>query len=145
MTEVFRSILIKAPIEEVFQYTSDYKNWPDFYEGVSDFIPITETSRGNGTRYLYRAKIFGMNMTVGTEIAEFNENKGWVGKSFKGLEHRTEWIFKRSNENTKFSHGIRYHCPWYMGGKYVDKKYVKPAWIKKIENSLQNLKEILEK
>jgi len=84
-------------------------------------------------------------MTVGTEITEFKENEGWIGQSFKGLEHRTEWIFKRSNENTEFSHGIRYQCPWYMGGKYVDKKYVKPAWIKIIENSLQNLKEILEK
>ena len=34
--------------------------------------------------------------------------------------------------------------PWYMGGKFVDNKFVEPAWIKIIEKSLQNLKRIME-
>ena len=144
MTEIIRSIIIEAPIERVFQYASDYQKWPEFYEGVSDFNPITETTRGNGTKYIYKAKIFGMNNIVGTEITEFRENGGWIGKSFKGLEHKTQWIFKKSNSNTEFTHGLSYKCPWYMGGKFVDNKFVEPAWIKIIEKSLQNLKRIME-
>ena len=47
MTEIKRSIIIKAPVEKVFHYVSDYQKWSEFYEGVSDFHPITGITRGN--------------------------------------------------------------------------------------------------
>ena len=144
MTEIKRSIQIEAPVSKVFAYASDYRKWPDWYEGVSEFKPITETSYGNGTKYIYKAILFGMNVTVGTEITQFKENEGWIGKSFKGFGHMTEWIFKKSNANTEFTHGLTYKVPWYMGGKFSDIQFVKPAWIRIIENSLQNLKRIME-
>lgn len=144
MTEIKRSIKIRAPIEKVFQYASNYQNWPEFYEGVSDFKPITETTHGNGTKFIYKAKLFGLKARVGTEITEFKENEGWIGKSFKGLEHQTQWIFKKSNGNTEFTHGLSYKLPWYMGGDFIDKKFLQPAWIKIVENSLQNLKRLME-
>jgi len=144
MTEIKRSIIIKAPVEKVFQYASDYQKWPEFYEGISNFNPITEITRGNGTKYVYKAKIFVMNPTVGTEITQFKENEGWIGKSFKGFGHKTQWVFKKSNGNTEFTHSLSYKVPWYMGGKFSDNKFLKPAWIKIVENSLQNLKRILE-
>jgi len=144
MTEIKRSIIIKAPVEKVFQYASDYQKWPEFYEGISNFNPITEITRGNGTKYVYKAKIFVMNATVGTEITQFKENEGWIGKSFKGFGHKTQWVFKKSNGNTEFTHSLSYKVPWYMGGKFSDNKFLKPAWIKIVENSLQNLKRILE-
>ena len=78
MTEISRTIKIEAPVQEVFKYASDYKKWQEFYEGVSNFKPITETSRCNGTNYIYKAKIFGMTATVGTEVTQFKENEGWV-------------------------------------------------------------------
>ncbi len=72
------------------------------FEGVSDFKPITTITRGSGSKYIYKAKAMGMKVTVGTEIQQFKENEGWIGKSFKGMEHKTQWIFKRSNGNTEF-------------------------------------------
>lgn len=145
MTEIKRSIKINAPVEKVFKYASDYQKWPEFYEGVSDVKPTTETNRGNGAKFIYKVKMLGMKASVGTEITEFKENEGWIGNSFKGLEHKTQWIFKKSNSNTEFTHGLSYILPWYMGGRFFDKKFVQQAWIKIIENSLQNLKKIMEK
>ena len=144
MTEIRRSVHIKAPIEKVFKYASDYHRWPEFYIGVSDFNPITETTRGNGTKYIYQAKMFGMKNKVGTEITEFKENGGWIGKSFKGLEHKTIWIFKRIESETEFTHGLVYKVPWYMGGNWVDRNFLQPEWERIIEKSLQNLKQIME-
>lgn len=89
MTEIERSIKIGAPVSKVFKYASDYLKWPEFFEGVSSFKPITETTRGNGTKFTYKAKMLGMKITVGTELQEFRENEGWIGKSFKGMEHKT--------------------------------------------------------
>ena len=144
MTEIKRSIIIEAPVDKVFEYASDYKKWLEFFEGVSDFKPITTITRGSGSKYIYKAKVLGMNVTVGTEVQQFKENEGWRGKSFKGLAHQTQWIFKKSNGNTEFTFIQHYKLPFYLGGKLIDKMFAEPAWVKIIENSLQNLKRILE-
>ena len=144
MTEINRSIKINAPLDKVFQYTSNYKNWSEFFEGVSDVKPITETTRGNGTKFIYKVKDLGMKVAVGTETHEYKENEGWRGKSFKGLEHQTQWIFEKSNGNTEFTFIQGYKLPFYLGGKLFDILFAEPAWIKIIENSLYNLKRIME-
>lgn len=144
MTEIKRRIIIEAPLNKVFEYTSNYLRWPEFFEGVSDFKPITEITHGNGTKFTYKTKMLGMKITVGTELQEFKENEGWIGKSFKGMEHQTQWIFKKSDGNTEFVYILSYKFPSYFGGKFIDKKFMQPAWIKMIDNSLQNLKKIIE-
>jgi hypothetical protein len=103
MPEISQTVKINAPLNKVFEYTADYLNWSEFFEGVSDVKPITETSRGNGTKFIYKVKVMGMSVTVGTELHEFKENKGWKGKSFKGMEHSTQWIFKKSNGGTELT------------------------------------------
>ena len=85
-----------------------------------------------------------MNFTVGTEFRNFRENEGWKGKSFKGIEHYTQWIFEKSNGATEFTFLQGYKIPWYMGGKFVDNKLIFPSWVKIIENSVHNVKRIME-
>lgn len=140
MTEIKRSINIKAPVEKVFKYASNYKKWPEFFEGVSGFKPITAITQGSGSKYIYKAKTLGINVTVGTEVQQFKENEGWIGKLFKGLEHQTQWIFKKSNSNTEFTFIQHYKLPFYLGGKLIDKMFAEPEWINIIEHSLLNLK-----
>lgn len=144
MTEIKRSINIEAPANKVFEYASNYLKWQEFFEGVSDVKPITETIRGNGTKFIYKVKVLGVKVTVGTELQQFKENEGWIGKSFKGIEHQTQWIFEKSNGNTKFTFIQNYKFPLYLGGKFMDKIFAQPEWIQIIENSLQNLKRIME-
>lgn len=71
MTDIKRSIIIEAPLNKVFEYASDYLKWPEFFEGVPDFKPIAETNCGSGAKFIYKAKMFGMKVTVGAEIQEF--------------------------------------------------------------------------
>ena len=142
--EIKRTIRIEAPVEKVFQYASDYRKWPTFYEGVSDTRAITETTRGNGAKFIYKATIMGMKITVGTEFQQFKQNEGWIGISFKGIAHQTQWIFKETGSSTEFTHGVSSKLPWYMGGSFLEKRIVEPEWEKIVENSLQNLKELME-
>ncbi len=144
MAEINRSIKINAALNKVFEYTSNYRNWSEFFEGVSDVKPITETTCGNGTKFIYKVKVLGMSVTVGTEIHEFKEDEGWRGKSFKGMEHSTQWIFKKANDHIEFTYILNYDFPWYFGGKIIDKMFATTQWIKIIENSLQNVKRIME-
>jgi uncharacterized membrane protein len=144
MNEIKRSIKVKAPVNKVFEYASNYLNWPEFFEGVSDVKPITETIHGNGAKFVYKVKVLGMKVTVGTEFHQFRENEGWIGKSFKGIPHQTQWIFEKSNGNTEFTFIQNYKFPFYFGGKFIDKMFAQPEWIRIIEHSLQNVKRIVE-
>lgn len=141
-TEIKRSIIINVPVEKVFEYASNYLNWPKFIECVSNFKTATEITRGNGTKFIYKAKMLGLNVTLGTEIQQFKENEGWIGKSFKGMEHQTGWNFKKINGKTELTYTLKYNFPI---ARFIDKKFVQPLWIKLIENSFQNLKSIMEK
>jgi uncharacterized membrane protein len=144
MIEIKRSIHIEAPVEKVFQYASDYRKWPEYYEGISEIKAITETTRGDGAKFVYKAKVMGMKVTVGTEFQQFKENEGWIGKSFKGVDHQTTWNFKESGGGTEFTHGLNSTLPWYMGGRVFEKNFLEPEWINMIEKSLQNLKRVME-
>jgi uncharacterized membrane protein len=144
MNEIQRSIKIEAPVNKVFEYASNYLNWQEFFEGLSDVKPITEITHSNGAKFIYKVKVLGMRVIVGTEFQQFKENEGWIGKSFKGIEHQTQWIFGKSNSHTEFTFIQRYKFPWYFGGKFIDKMFAQPEWVKIIEHSLQNVKRIIE-
>ena len=141
MTRIEKSIRIDKPIEEVFNYASDYEKWSDWFEGVSDFKPTTETRKGNGTRYAYKAKMMGIYLRVETEVHDFVTNKGWTGKSTKGISHQTQWIFETIDESTNFTYVLEYKLPIPLLSTLFDKFFMKPQWNKIIENSLENLRQ----
>jgi hypothetical protein len=70
MPTLEKSIVIEAPIHEVFKYASDWRYWPDWYYGFADVSPKTEVERGNGAIYAYRMWVLGipcilpMNLTM---------------------------------------------------------------------------------
>jgi uncharacterized membrane protein len=144
MTEIKQSINILAPLNKVFEYASDYRKWPEFFRGLSEVKPVTEATRSDGARFIYKVAVLGMKVTVGTEFQQFKENEGWIGKSFKGIEHQTQWIFKKANGNTEFTFIQKYKFPIYFGGKLIDQMFARPEWIKIIDHSLHNLKRIME-
>ena len=144
MTEIKQSIMIDAPASKVFGYASNYLNWLEFFEGLSDVRPVTAITDDNGARFIYKAKMMGMKVSVGTEFQQFKINEGWIGKSFKGLEHQTQWIFKDVNGSTEFTYIQKYSLPFYMGGKLIDKLFLQATWNKIIDRSLKNLKRINE-
>jgi carbon monoxide dehydrogenase subunit G len=141
MTRIENSIQLPAPIEEAFQYASDYKEWEEWFEGVSDFKPTTNTIKGNGTRYSYKAKMMGLSVNIETEIFDYVENKGWKGRATKGMPHTTFWVFETVDGGTKFTYALEYNIYIPLFGKWLDKKFIKPQWERIIGNSLKNLKE----
>ena len=144
MTEIKKSILINAPVSRVFEFASNYQKWPEFFVGISDIKPITDITSDNGARFLYKVQLMGIKMTVGTEFQQFKRNEGWIGQSFKGLDAQTRWIFTETDGKTEFTYIQRYKLPFYMGGDFLDKKFIIPQWIKIIDISLQNLKRLTE-
>ncbi len=140
MTRIEKSVNIPVPVNEVFTLASDYKKWAEWFEGVNEFRPITNSVRGNGTRYAYKAKVMGLSMDLETEIFDFVENEGWKGKAIKGMPHTTYWVFEPKNNGTKFTYALEYELKIPLIGKWLDKTIMKPQWEKIISKSLENLK-----
>jgi uncharacterized membrane protein len=139
MTKIEKSIFIRFPVKEVFEYASDWERWEDWFEGVSDFRPVTETKKGNGTRYAYRAKMMGLTVKIETEVHDYVEDKGWTGKATKGMPHQTQWIFESANGGTKLTYVLEYNLALPLLGPIFDRLFMKPQWEQLLEKSLQNL------
>jgi uncharacterized membrane protein len=145
MKRIEATVEIDAPIAEVFAFASDWRRWEDWWEGVSKFRPTTDTTRGNGTRYAYKAWIAGMSLNLETEIHEFAENVGWKGVATKGPPHRTQWVFQPGGDKTRLTYILEYDLPWPLLGPILDTLLMRPGWQRMLEHSLQNLKVHFEK
>jgi len=141
MTHIEHSIIIEAPVEQVFNYAADYRKWCEWFEGVSDFKPTTLITQGNGARYAYKARVMGIAAPVETEIHDFIHNRGWTGISTKGLAHRTHWTFEPIGNRTKFTYAMEYQLPVPLLGSLLDSLVARPQWRKILERSLNNLKQ----
>jgi uncharacterized membrane protein len=145
MTKVEASVDIGAPLAEVFAYASDWRLWEEWWEGVSDFRPTTEVTRGNGTRYAYKAWISGITLNLEAEIHEFAENVGWRAVGTKGVPHKTQWVFEGRGERTRLTYILDYKLPVPLLGPLLDVLFMRPGWRRRLEKSLQNLKVFFEK
>lgn len=140
MPTLERSIIIEAPIEEVFQYAADWRTWPDWYSGFTDVSPTTGTERGNGAIYVYKMWVLGLPFKAQTEVHDFVENRGWSGRRVKGVPHSTSYVFEDLAAHTKFTTAIYYSLPIPIIGPLLCSLFFNRAWRRILEKSLNNLK-----
>ena len=139
MSKIEGSVIVDTPIEKVFELASDWRRWPEWFEGVSDVIAIGDVDRGNGARYAYRVRVMGIPAKVETEIHNFVENEGWTGIGTKGLPHKTRWIFEAQGQTTKFTYILEYTVPLPLLGALLDRFLIRREWRRIIDKSLKNL------
>lgn len=141
MTRIEDSVVIDAPVEAVFGYASDWRRWPEWFEGVSDVRSTSETIRGTGARYSYRVRVLGLPASVETELQDFVEGQGWTGVGTRGLPHRTQWRFEAQGQSTRFTYGLEYRLPPPLLGAMLDALFAKREWRGIIRRSLSSLQE----
>lgn len=108
MTKIEDSIVIDAPAAEVFAYASDWRRWPEWFEGLSDVRSTSGVSRG------------------------------WTGAGTRGLPHRTRWRFETQGQSMKFSYGLDYSLPPPLLGPMLDALFARREWRGIIRKSLSN-------
>jgi uncharacterized membrane protein len=144
LTKVEATVEINKPVNEVFEYASDWRNWNEWREGVYELKPTTSVERGNGARYSYKAWVAGMKINLETEIHSFKENVGWNGIVHKGLPHKIQLLFEGTLGKTKVTYKIEYDPPWFFIGPILDFLILRRGWQRLLNKSLDNLKNYLE-
>lgn len=142
MSRIEGTIVVPAPLARVFEYASDWRRWPEWFEGVSRFEPVTSVIRGNGARFTYQARILGISIGVETEIRDFVEGRGWRGVGPQGT---TEWKFEAIDEQTRFSYSLEYRLPVPIVGPLIDAWLLRRQWRGLVQRSLANLRRHFEK
>ena len=144
LTKVEATVEINKPVNEVFAYTSDWRHWNEWREGLYDLKPTTNIDRGNGARYSYKAWAGGMKFNLETEIHSFKENDSWQSIVQKGLPHKMQWMFEGKPGKTKVTNILEYSPPWFLIGPILDFFILRRGWQKLLDKTLKNLKNYLE-
>ena len=139
MSKIEDSVVVDAPVEAVFAYASDWRRWPEWFEGLSDVRSTSEVSRGTGSRYSYCVRVMGIRARVETELQEFVEGKGWKGVGTRGLPHQTHWRFESLGQSTRFTYGLEYRLPPPLLGTVLNLLFAQREWRGIIRRSLANI------
>ncbi len=145
MTKIEKVIVIKASVEDVFNFTSNWENSRKFQEGLHNWMPTTEKTGGKGARFSYWAKPLGTKYEIETEITDEVENKSRTYASIKGPKTRGQWFFEAMDGGTRITYIVEYQLPIPIVGGILDRLFVKPKREAYTEKVLQNLKALFER
>ncbi len=142
MAKIEESIEIKRPVESVFAYTTDAKNWPKWQSFIPEAEQTSPGTMGVGTTFKGVSRMMGRSMKWTAIATEYESNKKWGKNITCGdvaiEEHVT---YKPVEGGTAFT--ILYDMK--VGGLL---KLLSPVMAgsmhKETKKSLGNLKSILE-
>ena len=84
MARIETSLVINRPIEEVFAYTTNFENQPDWQSRLLEAEKTSEGPIGVGTTWRLVAKFLGQRVETTTVITEYELNRTYAGKSTSG-------------------------------------------------------------
>jgi uncharacterized membrane protein len=111
MAHVEKSIEIRAPLPEVFEYVADYRHALEWMAGFSEFQALNQRTFGLGARVRAAGRVIGFIVTTDLEIVDFLENDHFTSESIGPIRSRTTWSFRPAPDGTlvTFSGEYRVH------------------------------------
>jgi uncharacterized membrane protein len=143
MTMIERSILIKATPEEIETIHNDIDRLPEWYAGIEKAISDgIYPNAGGKVRLIYKAAGITFEMTntcLDYEYARVGRYKmeGMITGNY-------EEILEPVEGGTRFTMKFDYQMPGGGVGKIVDRLFVEKMNAKNLEDSLKNLKAMVE-
>ena len=99
-----QSVIIKRPIEEVWNYMSNIQNATTWDRGVLEIKQVPEGPLGVGTLLKFRRQFMGGERIRELRIAELEQNHRVVMEGhFQGMSARIHYILEPEGEATKLT------------------------------------------
>ena len=137
---------IAAPVEIVFDLSSDVHGWADCIDGIERVEVLTDGPVGVGTRFRETRVLFKKEATEELEITAFDRPHGYVVEAEScGSRYRTEMRFAPSREGTGITMTFRSEPLSFLAKvlSFVMRPFLKMI-AKQIENDLDDLKRFIE-
>jgi uncharacterized membrane protein len=143
MTELERSIVIKGTAEEIEAITADGNRLPEWYAGLEeaaadDVFP----EPGGKVKMVYKSA--GITFDMSQTSLEYEPCKGGKYQMEGMLTGVYESLLEAVDEGTRFTLKFDYEMPGGGVGKLVDKLVVERMNAKNLEDSLENMRALVE-
>ena len=138
MRKIEDSVVVDAPVRDVFAYATTWEAWTDWFVGFKDCSLVAGTEHGDGAVYDYTMWVLGLPFRCRTEIHDLVENVGWRGRGIGGVPHRTRWIFEDLDGRTRMTYIAEYALPVPLLGPLFCALLADPAWRRLLRRSLEN-------
>jgi uncharacterized membrane protein len=136
------SVVIDRPVEEVFAYMMDIKNWLQWHAGMLEAEQSSEGPAGVGTTYRGVSQSLGQRMEWTSELTVYEPNKKVMQRLQSGpMLFDQSFAFEQVEGGTKVTLGGEGET----GGFFkLAEPILKRRMQKEMEGNLSNLKGILE-
>ena len=149
MARVESSVEMSAPIEKVFAFIADPRNYEKIF--ADSEVKIEMLSKGPigvGTRYRTSAVLDGRKVNWHShEYVEFEENHRFTDHDINGKLKREDMTFRfyTTDRGTKVTGAIDYALPYSVLGMIIGKLMrLDKAFDSYLKKGLENAKKILE-
>jgi uncharacterized protein YndB with AHSA1/START domain len=100
MAKIEKSIIIDAPVEEVFNYVEEPTNIPEYWPSVVEIKEVEQLPNG-GARMTAIYKMAGIRFEVASKCTEYIPNRRTVYESEGGVSSMATWIYESHDGGTR--------------------------------------------
>jgi carbon monoxide dehydrogenase subunit G len=144
MTRIEKSIFINASREEVFDLAYHPERTAEWLVGMSKVRGVSPGEVGIGTTYHWTFQMAGVKLNGKTTFLEFDPPNKAVIKTEGGAESIWTWTYEAQGDGTLLTCVIEYTVPGAALGKIADKLILERTNANSLEQSLENIKRIVE-
>lgn len=144
MAKASASVVIHKPVQEVFEYTASPVNGPAFIPNLNENSNIQPEQAGVGQTFDWRFNMAGVDLRGKAEVTEYEAPH--KAKIVSTGDSSSTWIYSFQEEDggTKVTLDVEYEIADSAVKKLADKLVVEQLNQRSAEQSLENLKTILE-
>ena len=142
MTKLTKSIHVKAPVEDVYNFLYEPENQVEIWPSLIEIKNVQKLPNG-GNKYTWVYKMAGMRFEGKGEDIEVIPYKRLTSKNEGGIDSTVSWLFEAQNDGTLVTAETEYKVPVPLLGKLAENIIVKQNE-REAEVILANLKAHME-
>lgn len=144
MTTINHTASAAVPVETAFAHVADYRTVPQWFFGISRFVPQGPPDYGLGATYDSAVKIGPKEISSVVRVTEFDEGRLIIMTSISGFKTTSRWRFSAVDENTtELAVEFTYELPGGFAGKALG-LLIEPFAVQAVKASEAALRRELE-
>jgi uncharacterized membrane protein len=142
MATITKSIVIEAPVKQVFSYLDEPANLPEIWPSMVEVKDVAILPTG-GHRFHWIYKMAGIRFEGDLDTIEFEQDKHFVSKTTGQIPATFDYTFVADNGRTTVEMKTEYEIPQTLLGKFAE-PFLRKLNEREAETVLANLKDRLE-
>jgi uncharacterized membrane protein len=142
VTTIERSIVIKAPVKQVFSYVDEPVNLPEVWPSMVEIKDVKTLPKG-GHSFHFIYKMAGVRFEGDSETVEFEPERHVLLKSTGQIPSTFDWKFTPEDGSTKVELKTEYEIPKMLLGKLAE-PFIRKLNEREADTFLANLKDRVE-